>query len=432
MSRRLALACFVVLGCMPSRTSSASMEQRDARPVPSAAQSAEHATNAVRASDAPVSESRDSSSVAGATTAKPAEAEPTTLDALFAPSASEVTELRDWGDAIVVRMGAWYEVDLERARLVSFESPAGADVLTEAWRAAHPQVLVSEADGGISVQTRIAGDWKREALPRSDEHRSYWPLVLASTRESTVVLVGEVAFLSSSDGWRTVPVDAGSLATSNHQVRDPLRESSSALWCFAANRLWRSNSFGEWGSVLNALDLATGTWSEPIAGFRRLELANPRSLHVDPRGQLWMVSSLAHLALIQGSLWRWTGTGWSVDTAVEGLNAWELDDPNADRVPAVLPTRRVPPERIEGGWSLGTTTFEALAFDADGRPCLATREFGLVRRDAKGAWKQLTPDWRPVIEIVGLGVHGSTAVIATWKNGVLLCDLETGRLRRCE
>ena len=104
---------------------------------------------------------------------------------------------------------------------------------------------------------------------------------------------------------------------------------------------------------------------------------------------------------------------WKTDAGVAGF-AMMMED----QLPAG------PFEKLN--WTLGLTAFHGLSLQKDGSFLVATSAFGIVRF-ADGQWQQLTPDWR-WRPFYNMEVVGNTAVIAAGPEGVLVCNLQSGKV----
>lgn len=367
--------------------------------------------------------------------ARPAVADAPASVSPFAPTERVCADFRDLGDAALVRSAdRWWEIDVAASRAYELALPP-VELVSIARRAPHLAIVGRTENVGLELYERRGGAWKHHPLPDPIRGVDSNTAELVASREATVVLTPSFVATRRRDAWACVAVDVRSFHSSNRQWRAVRSPWGAPIWCLASGALWIANQRGEFGGDLNALDLATGRWSEPIEGLGEpgygvLEMTFPRAVVDGPTGEPWIVEGLAHLSLHHGKLSRRHGSTWVLETGVRGGGV-VLGETTDGAAEVVGPSKAAPPSETWGDWNLGWTTFDALAFDRAGAPCLLTSELGLVRREHDG-WRRLTPSWPRDTTVLGLAVLDDVAVIATKKNGVTLCDLRDGSLRGVE
>jgi hypothetical protein len=321
--------------------------------------------------------------------------------ALFVRDQFSLRGLRTWDGALVAmgdrRGGGPYQIDLadrlERARVVPLDLPHTERVLDVATLGETPVALV-RTRGALALMFHRGNSWSIEPVPEPARARN--DVILAAGQDALVLLQPGQLHVLRAGSWKSMSIESA-----------PGRGSSHVL--VTRDRVLMGFDAGEWGGALVSLDLATGA-STPYP------VTDPvTDLVAGPDGTPWAVMGLAHMGLVKGTLSRLDASAWTVVAKVDGFEGHGGKHEVNERV----------------GWSLPLASFDAAAFDEQGRLHVLTGELGVVRRDGEH-WTQLTPGWPDFVYVRGLAVRGALLVIATFDAGVVLWDTSTGKARRLE
>jgi hypothetical protein len=177
--------------------------------------------------------------------------------------------------------------------------------------------------------------------------------------------------------------------------------------------LYLAESGGEWGGGLEKLDLISGK----IECVHRSSFDNVADMSMDRNGTLWFVCEMEHMGGMHGSLVSYDSSGLQCHAGVAGF--------------AMMMDYQLPSGPFDTlNWNLGLTAFHGLSLQEDGSFLVAASDYGIVKF-ADGEWKQLTPHWR-WWPIYNMEVIGSTAFIASGPEGVVVCNLQTGKVTHVE
>jgi len=181
---------------------------------------------------------------------------------------------------------------------------------------------------------------------------------------------------------------------------------------------------GEWGGSLIAADVSTGKGTVVSAAWE--DSSNVADIDRGPDGRIYVTTGCVHMDG-WGALYVQDGASWRqlarTTSDYDGLR----DVPRADWMAKLNERNR----RGTEAWELPPTGFSALAFDAEGRPCLLCETFGLFRRESDGGWSWLTPGWPNFgADVTDLAIVGEKAVISARSAGVIVVDLETLAVER--
>ncbi|NUO53920.1 MAG: hypothetical protein HOV80_34175 [Polyangiaceae bacterium] len=353
--------------------------------------------------DAPTSEPSSSSAPIGSSMAtNDASARPddapwpkTKIDALLVRDQPPSEGLERWDGSIVVRVAPPRRLDLaaRTSRPVTIEGAAA--VLDLATYKKQPVALVKTGDERW-LAIKEGGSFKRVELPaafRSAKSKNPPgdPRIAADDNE---IVLQHGTMLQRYDGnaWSAVSITG-------------IKDSPSTMGVFASSlllhrgALWLAFDRGEWGGALYSVDLASGKARKEDGPDLPV-----RDIEVDGQGALWVVRGLAHLGLREG------------DLRVLSNGAWKLVASSEDDTKA-------PASKI------AETAFDAVAFDAEGKPIMLTGNKGLLRQQGS-AWVPLLRDWPEFVYVQDLEIEGDKIVIATYDAGILLVDLPTSNATR--
>lgn len=322
-----------------------------------------------------------------------------------------VTALRSWDGGLVAVAEHLYRLDPfghpGTTRGARITIPGATRVVDVAMYGALPVALV-ETSRGLALAAHRGSSWSIEPVPSPSRPGAE---VILTADESTLVLLHARQVNILRDGvWSTRPVGTGPFATTLASLHVPPKHTM-----IAGGRLFVGWDHGEWGGALISLDLEKGTWTA-YPDFKLPVRALARGVD----GKPWAASGLSHLVMTEATLSRLDARGWTTIARVAGS----------------YPIGRDPLVTARLGWDLPLASFDGMAFDDRGRLHVVTRRLGVLRRD-DDHWTQLTPDWTqlkgpddsPLGNLSGLVVHGSLVVIATWGTGVVVWDVDTGKVR---
>jgi hypothetical protein len=321
--------------------------------------------------------------------------------------------LRSWDGVLVAVGGARgdgaYRIEPidrpELTRAVPLVLPGTNRVVDVAMLGDTPAALVITG-GGLALALRRDASWS--FAPVYDPACVPEDVILAADPDMLVLLCPGQLHVLRAGGWQSVPV--GHWPVSNVLASRGRRHA-----LLTADLLLVGFNAGEWGGALVSLDLATGAWKaypqidEPVT-----------DLVAGPDGRPWVAEGISHITVIKGSLIRLDASGWKAAAKVEG--SWSFVGGSRARRFDIVAHARL-------AWDLPPASFDAIAFDEEGRLHLLTGALGVVRRDGR-RWTRLTPRWPEHIDVTGLTVRGTLLTIATFNAGVLLWNIATGKARR--
>jgi hypothetical protein len=295
----------------------------------------------------------------------------------------------------------------EATRAVPLLIPGAARVVDVAMRGDTPLALVATARG-LALATREAAGWSIDPVP--EPGRQADEVVLAARPDAVALLSPSHLHLLRGGAWTSVAVAP---SPAHPQLASTRASRHAAL---LSDHLLLGLDAGEWGGALLALDLASGTWT-PAAGP-----PDPvTDLLVERGDAVWVSGGLAHLSGVQGSLLRVDPYAWAMIAQVRG--SVRILGPGQSQPRSGI--------NVSANWAHGPASFDALAFDREGRLVVGTGELGLFRREGT-RFVPLTPRWPRGLRLTGLVMEGSLAVIATSHRGVVLWDTRAGKARRID
>jgi hypothetical protein len=303
-----------------------------------------------------------------------------------------------WDGAIVVQGDeSFYSIDLVKATAAPVRIPGTRQIqiLLIASRGSGQAIALCRDRDGLCLLYHDRAEWKRLQLPETIRSLTEPPLLCAD-ESSVVLLAKDRLFRFTDDRWISSMLNP-------RPVTEGIRGGPRRV-LLTGKTLYLGFDRGEWGGGLLSLDVNTGDWDAPSRGLSELPV---RDLAVTPDGTVWVVEGLAHLGLRDGRLSCFEGGKWKVVCACSG---------------------RKKAKRVD--WNLPPCSFDAISFDRNGQLYLLSGELGLIRRDG-AKWTRLTPGWPEYVYVSSLCLSSTgVAVIATSDAGVLLFDLNSGRVQR--
>jgi hypothetical protein len=312
--------------------------------------------------------------------------------------------LTRWDGGIVVRTAPLRRLDVAAGRTDVLTVPGAAEVIGVAtWHGA--AIALCRADGERYLAVKEgSGFARRELAPRlrrePPESDLPAPLYLAADDSSIVVLDGRVVhWLDENGEWH------------EHEIVErnprPHRMGIPSEALLVGRVLYLGYDRGEWGGALMVVDVETGNSDVAPSGIHGHDLPL-RDLARAPDGKVWIVRGLAHLGLDEGELGILDGGVLATIAASSGAKGGKVRN-----------------------FSLASSSFDAVAFDAEGRALLLTGRQGVLRREGAG-WVQLTRGWpeKEYVSVQDLELERETLVIAMYDAGVLLWNLADGEVRR--
>jgi hypothetical protein len=309
------------------------------------------------------------------------------------------------GGKVVTRTSPPFEVDVDALTANPIPLPDRVDVLELASDGRVLWALGKDAALRLRLFERASSSWREETLPAGSRYDDDAARALAFDGEVLALLFG--ARLSTFERGRW----------SSRAVVSRRRGVNGLRALLHRRRLYLGANEGEFGGDLTSIDVDAGGWTvEQLLPLASHDLALPvRDVALGPDGALWVVRGLGHMGGLEGQLFRRDGGGWKLVASASGFNMIP-DSPD--------------PGPCTGDWNLPFTNFESIAFDAAGRVLLLTGTLGVVRREPQGGWTRLTQRWPRFVYADGLAVSGDKLVLGTFDAGPLVCEPQSGRLRR--
>lgn len=330
----------------------------------------------------------------------PASTEPT-VDPRFVRDQPNSRGLDVWNGSLVARTSPPLSVNVVAATSRALDLPKDCQALQLATYGSTPVALCGSARGPAYLAEWTGTRWRERALPQ--EALMDWgakPVLLTGGTTLTVVTADHIHRLAGED-WisRTV-----SLPGDLHRDFPEHRAES-------GGRLYFGYDHGEFGGQLVSLDLQRGEWRDDDADMGEAGSLPVRDIEIDRDGRLWVVRGLSHLNLLEGALF------------VLGPGGWQLFASSRGSAPIMM-------VGSEPRHSHSAISFSSVAFDEKNRPHLLSGSAGVVRIEQNGGLTRLTPEWPGFVYVDGLVIIDHTAAIGTSDSGVLLLNMETGRLYR--